>query len=70
MNYYPKTWRNKINKQTGEQSSLLTLTVSCEKKSFLIKSDNKKKQTKKNEKKEKRTKKLMKMILEAIIVMI
>ena len=56
MNYYPKTLRNKINKQTGEQSSLLTLTVSCEKKSFLIKSENKKNK-KKNEKKEIMTKK-------------
>ena len=38
--------RNKTNIQTKKQSNLLTLTVSCEKRSCLIRSKKKKNKTK------------------------
>ena len=64
------------NKQTDKQSSLLTLTISYEKSSCLIRSKREKKRSRiknKREEKKKRKKgikKLIKMIMEAIIVTI
>ena len=64
----------KQNKQTSKQNNLLTLTVSCERKSCLIR--RKKKKTiikmiiKRKKRKEKEIKKLIKMTMEAIILMI
>ena len=64
----------KQNKQTSKQNNLLNLTVSCERKSCLIR--RKKKKTiikmiiKRKKRKEKEIKKLIKMTMEAIILMI
>ena len=52
-------------KQTNKESNLLTLTVSCEKMSCLIRS--KKKKQDKPKQQQKKIKKLIKMIMEAII---
>ena len=47
----------KENKQTNKQSSLLTLTFSCQKRSYLIKSKKKRQKNMKKEKKKKKRKK-------------
>ena len=69
MNYYPTTTAQKA-KGTNKQSSLLTLTVSQEKRSWLIKSKKKKYKVKQKTIKKKGIKKLIKMIIEAMIAMI
>ena len=60
VNYYPTTsaQETKTNKETNKQSSLLILTVSCEKRSCLMRN------------KKKRIRKLIKIIMEAIAVII
>ena len=78
----------KQNKQTKKQNDLLTLTVSCKKRSCLIRSEKKKTATKiiaaiiiviititiiiviKEKRKENKIKELIKMTMEAIVLMI
>ena len=68
-NLSSKTKQNKKMKKTDKQSNLLSLTVSCEKRSCL--SEVKTTQNKaKQHQQQKKTEKLMKIIVEAIIVII
>ena len=62
----------KQSKQTSKQSNLLTLTVSCEKRSCLIRSKKKEKKwiSKQINKDKKEIHESIKMIIEAMILMI